>query len=106
MMIAYEAAMTGDWQPMQILVSPSYLEAINPNDLPFETAMDQYETLSTWTRTNLRTQLVGNDIHPEMWRVRIYSDDGLGASNPAGIVHDLVMIDGEWRIVFWGDYAN
>ena len=35
-----------------------------------------------------------------------YSDEGKGAGNGPGIVHDFYQIDGVWKIVFWNHYPK
>ncbi len=59
-----------------------------------------------WKREWLRTKLVGNKYNRDVWRVEITPDEGKGKGNRATIVHDLYMIDGRWKIVFWGHYPK
>ncbi len=49
---------------------------------------------------------MGNDYNDDLWRVKIIPDEGEGAGNRPGIVHDLYRIDGKWEIVFWNHYPK
>ncbi len=62
--------------------------------------------IEPWTQANLRTKLIGNKYNPNVWRVRIWSEDGRGDENHPGAVHDLAQIDGKWFFVNWSDYPK
>ncbi len=59
-----------------------------------------------WKVEWLKTKLVGNKYNDEMWRVKIIPDEGKGNRNGPGIVQDLYLIDGVWKIVFWNHYPK
>ena len=59
-----------------------------------------------WQASRLTTGLVGNDYNDDLWRVKIIPDEGKGKNNGPGIVQDLYMIDGVWKIVFWNHYPK
>ena len=64
------------------------------------------EQIAPWTQANLQTKVIGNDYNKEVWRVRVWSEDGKGAENPAGAQHDLAIIDGRWLLVNWSDFPK
>ena len=59
-----------------------------------------------WDVKWLKTNLVGNDYNDNVWRAKLIVDEGKGAHNRPGVVHDFHIIDGVWKIVFWGDYPK
>lgn len=63
-------------------------------------------TTDGWQVSWLKAKNMGNDYNSELWRVKIIPDEGKGASNRPGVVHDLRIIDGQWKVVFWGDYPK
>ena len=61
---------------------------------------------SGWKKEWLKTILVGNDYNDQVWRVKIIPDEGKGKEKGPGIVQDLHIIDGVWKVVFWGHYPK
>jgi len=59
-----------------------------------------------WLQQTLRTEPVGNNYNKDVWRVNLNVDEGKGKSNPVGVVHDFYLINGFWKVVFWGDYPR
>ncbi|MCB1197604.1 MAG: hypothetical protein R3A45_06075 [Bdellovibrionota bacterium] len=64
------------------------------------------ENTKGWKVQWLKTQSMGNQYNKDMWRVKIIPDEGKGPNNGPGIVQDFYLIDGQWKIVFWGDYPK
>lgn len=98
--------MVGNWDQMAHFFTPELLQATNLGGLSLQAYIEDTEILSAWTKQNLAAELIGNDIHPLVWRVRVYSEDGRGAGNPAGWVGDLALVQNEWKFVLWSDYKN
>ena len=59
-----------------------------------------------WRIEWLKTTLIGNEYNDNVWRVRIYPDEGKGKENRPGIVQDMHIIDGSWKVVFWNHYPK
>jgi len=59
-----------------------------------------------WQVKNLKTEALGNHYNVNVWRAGLIVDEGKGKSNPPGAVHDFYLIDGTWKVVFWGDFPK
>lgn len=85
--------------------SPEFIETIvTKNNATFVEYARKYT--KNWKVEWLKTKLVGNNYNDNVWRVKIIPDEGKGALNGPGIVQDFYIIDGAWKIVFWGDYPE
>lgn len=84
--------------------SPEFVKALITDNK--STFVEYCNNTKGWQREWLKTKLVGNDYNENLWRVKIIPDEGKGAHNGPGIVQDLYMIDGEWKIVFWQHYPK
>ena len=71
-----------------------------------KTAEDYCASVAEWQEEWLRVEVKGNDYNDAMWRVKVIPDEGKGSGNRPGAVHDFYLIDGAWKIVFWGDYPK
>jgi len=104
MMETYQLIIDGDYEAAIKNFSPEYIkEFLTDKNITFEEYCKQAEG---WQKEWLRTELVGNDYNENIWRVKIIPDEGKGKENRPGIVQDLHMIDGSWKIVFWNHYPK
>lgn len=78
-------------------------EFVTSKEISFE---EYCQMTAGWQVEWLNTVLVGNDYNDDVWRVKIIPDEGKGKHNGPGVVQDLHIIDGEWKIVFWGHYPR
>ena len=78
-------------------------ELITNNDRTF---IDYCASTKGWRPDRLKTQLIGKAYDGDLWRVKLIPGDDNEKTDRAGVVHDLYMINGNWTIVFWGDYPN
>ena len=85
--------------------SPEFIETIVTKNNPTFVEYARKYT-KNWKVEWLKTKLVGNNYNDNVWRVKIIPDEGKGALNGPGIVQDFYIIDGAWKIVFWGDYPE
>ena len=85
--------------------SPKFIEEFVTTK---KTTFEAYASKDTkgWKVEWLKTKVMGNDYNDKMWRVKIIPDQGKGAQNGPGIVHDFYIIDGTWKIVFWNNYPK
>ena len=84
--------------------APEYIKAlITDNKSTFE---EYCSNTSEWKVEWLKTTVMGNDYNKDLWRVRIFPDEGKGNENMAGIVQDMYIVDGSWKIVFWDHYPK
>ena len=103
-MKTYVAILEGDYELAKKNFSPEFIEElITKNGSTFE---EYCENTEGWKREWLRVKVVGNDYNKDMWRVKVIPDEGKGAENRPGVVHDLYIIDGAWKIIFWNHYPK
>ena len=103
LLATYLKILGGDLAAAKQAFDPRLLKAVLPPTNPDTFESFYQKQTADWQPGLLRTKIVGNDYSAQVWRVRIWSDDGSGS---AGAVQDLALIDGEWKIVFWGDYPK
>ena len=104
MMETYVAVLEGRYAEAERRFSPAFVKTFMTDR---NLTLEQYtEYTRGWKVEWLRTELVGNDYNDAMWRVKIIPDEGKGAGNGPGIVHDFYQIDGAWKIVFWNHYPK
>ncbi len=104
LMDTYVLILDGKYAEAQKSFSPEFVETmITKNNMTF----DEYcRNTNGWKVEWLKTERVGNKYNDEMWRVKIIPDEGKGNENGPGIVQDLYLIDGAWKIVFWNHYPK
>ena len=104
LMNTYTLILDGKFEAAQKNFSPEFIEEmITKNKSTF---VEYCKNTEGWKKEWLKTKLVGNDYNDNIWRVKIIPDEGKGANNRPGIVQDLHIIDGTWKIVFWGHYPK
>ena len=104
LMETYTLILNGKYDQAQNNFSPEFIEElITKNNSTFT---EYCSNTDGWKVEWLKTKLVGNDYNDNMWRVKIIPDEGKGAENRPGIVQDLYLIDGVWKIVFWNHYPK
>lgn len=104
MMDTYVLILEGNYAEAQENFSAEFInEFITTKNTTF---VDYCSMTDGWKVEWLKTKLLGNDYNDNVWRVRIIPDEGKGNENRAGIVQDLHLIDGVWKIVFWGHYPK
>ena len=104
MMDTYLLVLEGNYAEAQKNFSAEFInEFITTKNTTF---VDYCSMTDGWKVEWLKTKLLGNDYNDNVWRVRIIPDEGKGKHNRAGIVQDLYLIDGVWKIVFWGHYPK
>lgn len=99
----------GKYDKAELNFSPKYIkDFITGRNLTFIQFHSNKQGIDTrgWDVKWLKTSLKGNDYNKNVWRVKLVVDEGKGANNRPGVVHDLHLIDGVWKIVFWGDYPK
>ena len=100
----YKQILKGDYSSAQESFSQAFIEEfVTTKNITFEEYCNPTEG---WQEEWLKTKLMGNDYNDDIWRVKIIPDEGKGKHNGPGIVQDLRMTDGEWKIVFWGHYPK
>lgn len=99
----YQLILDGKLIEAKATFDPRLLQAVLPPTNPDTFESFYQKQTAGWQRELLKTAVVGNDYSDAVWRVRIWNDDGTGS---AGAKQDLAIIDGEWRIVFWGDFPK
>ena len=105
-MKAYEFMFSGDFEGAKALFDERLIKAIFPPTHPQGFTGHYQEQIEPWTLANLKTKIIGNNYNDDVWRVRIWSEDGKGAENPAGAQHDLAIINGRWLLVNWSDFPK
>ena len=101
----YKLILAGDFSKAENSFSPEFLqEFVVSKGKTFEGYAQEYT--KGWKPEWLKTEVMGNDYNSAVWRVKLIPDEGKGAGNGAGIVQDLAMMDGKWRIVFWGHFPK
>lgn len=104
-METYRLILSGDYAGAQENFSDEYIEEfVTSRNKTFKEYADG--PTEGWKPEWLKTKLMGNKYNRDVWRVKIIPDEGKGANNGPGIVHDLHIIDGRWKIVFWGHYPK
>ena len=104
LMETYTLVLEGKYDEAKNNFSPAFIEElITKNNSTFAEYVSNTEG---WKVEWLKTKLVGNDYNDNLWRVKIIPDEGKGANNGPGIVQDLYLIDGAWKIVFWNHYPK
>lgn len=98
---AYEHILAGDLQTAETFFDQRLLKAVLPPTHPDTFESFYKKQTEGWTSADLHTEIFGNDYNPAVWRVRIGPADGR-----SGAVHDLAQIDGQWKIVYWGDWPK
>ena len=106
----YQLIVNGQFDEAEKRFSPAFLEKFvyKNYDSFSQYFLDRKTGLrsSDWKSEWLKAKLIGNDYNDDLWRAKIIVDAGKGAENPPGVVNDLYLIDGVWKIVFWGDYPE
>ena len=99
----------GEYDKAKGNFSPKYIkDFITSKDLTFIDFHSNEHGIDTrgWDVKWLKTVLAGNDYNDNVWRAKLIVDEGKGKHNRPGVVHDFHLIDGVWKIVFWGDYPK
>ena len=100
----YTLIIEGNYSEAEANFSPSFIdELITKNKSTF---IEYCGNAKDWKVEWLKTKVMGNDYNDNVWRVKIIPDEGKGSHNGPGIVQDLSIIDGMWKIVFWGHYKK
>ncbi len=103
-MDTYLLILKGKYAEAQNNFSPEFIkEFVTTKNTTF---VEYASNTNGWKVEWLKTKLVGNKYNDEMWRVKIIPDEGKGNRNGPGIVQDLYLIDGVWKIVFWNHYPK
>lgn len=104
MVETYTQIINGNFDEAVKSFSDEYIEEfMTSKNITFE---EYCKLAEGWKVEWLKTELVGNDYNKDLWRVRIIPDEGKGKNNGPGIVQDLYIIDGVWKIVFWNHYPK
>lgn len=104
MMETYVQILEGKYEEAQNNFSPAFIEEfVTTKDTTF---VEYCSMTKGWKVEWLKTKLMGNDYNDDVWRVKIIPDEGKGNMNGPGIVQDFYIIDGAWKIVFWGHYSK
>lgn len=104
LMDTYVLILNDEYEAAKSNFSPEFIEElITKNNSTFG---EYTRNTEGWKVEWLKTKLVGNDYNDNLWRVKIIPDEGKGANNRPGIVQDLYLIDGVWKIVFWNHYPK
>ena len=100
----YVQIVEGNFDQARNHFSPQFIdEFVTSKSQTFE----QYcSNTAGWKTEWLKTKLVGNDYNDDIWRAKVIPDEGKGAENGPGIVHDFHLIDGVWKIVYWNHYPK
>lgn len=104
LMETYVQIVEGDYDEAQTHFGAEFLEEFVTGKN--KTLAEYSNNTAGWKTEWLKTKLVGNDYNDDMWRVKVIPDEGKGAQNGPGIVHDFYLIDGVWKIVFWNHYPK
>ena len=84
--------------------SPEFIEElITKNESTF---IEYCSNTKGWKADWLKTKIMGNDYNDNVWRVKIIPDEGKGSHNGPGIVQDFSIVNGVWKVVFWGHYKK
>ena len=104
MMQTYQFILAGKFDEAEANFSAEFIEEfITSKNTTF---IDYNTNTKGWKPEWLKTKLMGNDYNDNVWRVKIIPDEGKGNENGPGIVQDLHLIDGVWKIVFWNHYPK
>ncbi|KAA3636361.1 MAG: hypothetical protein DWP97_02935 [Calditrichaeota bacterium] len=104
LMETYVDILYENYNKAELNFAPEYVkELITDNGSTFR---EYCKNTDGWKIEWLKTTLIGNDYNNDVWRVRIYPDEGKGKENRPGIVQDMHIIDGSWKIVFWNHYPE
>jgi len=104
LMDTYVLILEGKYEEAKTNFSPQYIEEImTSKNITF---IEYCSNTQGWKVEWLKTKVVGNDYNENVWRVKLIPDEGKGKHNRAGIVQDLHIIDGYWKIVFWNHYPK
>ena len=104
LLTAYTAVVNKDFDSAKLHFSDAFIkELITDKNISFE---KYCENATNWQVSWLKTKPMGNDYNDNVWRAKIIPDEGKGAENGPGIVHDFHLIDGVWKVVFWGHYPK
>lgn len=104
LLTTYIAIVEGRLDDAKANFSPTFIETmITKNNSTFA---EYCKNIEGWQVEWLKTKLMGNDYNDELWRVKVIPDEGKGKENRPGIVQDLALIDGQWKVVFWGNYPK
>lgn len=104
LMDTYVQIVEGDYDEAQTRFSAEFLEEFVTGKN--KTLAEYSSNTAGWQVEWLKTKLVGNDYNENMWRAKVIPDEGKGAENGPGVVHDFYLIDGVWKIVFWNHYPK
>lgn len=103
---AYELILAGDFADAEKHFDERLIKAVLPPTHPDDFTSFYKKQTENWKAERLQTELKGNDYNDNVWRVRIWSEEGRGKDNTPGAMQDLAQINGVWKIVFWGDYEK
>ncbi len=104
MMETYTLILEGNYSEAKKNFNPEFIDAvITKNNSTFE---EYCKNTEGWKISWLKTKVKGNDYNDNLWRVKIIPDEGKGANNGPGVVQDLYIIEGKWKIVFWNHYPK
>lgn len=104
LMNTYMSVLEGDYDSAMANFSDAYIEEMITKK--HISVAEYFNNTREWKKEWLKVKLVGNKYNDALWRVKIIPDEGKGAENGPGVVQDLYMIDGSWKIVFWGHYPQ
>ena len=92
LMQTYLDIVEGNYDGAQRNFSPAFIEEFVAGKN--KTFAEYTSNAAGWKAEWLKTKLVGNDYNEAMWRAKVIPDEGKGAGNGPGIVHDFYQIDG------------
>ena len=103
---AYRQMFAGNFESARSHFDDRLINAIFPPTNPENFESFFKKQIVPWKMEQLKTVVEGTPYNDNVWRVNINIDAGKGKNNPGGAVHDLALIDGAWKFVFWGDYPK
>jgi hypothetical protein len=98
---AYVAMIENRYESVQDRFNPPYLEYIRRDSGSLEKFFES--KIGAWRVDLLSTSRKRKQYRPDMPRIRAFQDDGKGS---AGVINDVLLINGRWAFVLWSNFQK